>query len=166
MRKRVIASVSLTALLFLLSGCPMGTQCPLGPKAQYPMDQRLLGTWVNDTLPEARKVTIYAGNALGAYELRIDELGPLYLLDEQNFETWVTTIGQMNFIVLRFPGAAFDGLSFYAYHYYFKKQVLMVHEFNMEVFEFESVGAYRSAVAAAMLRKDFLGPPCRWTRSQ
>jgi hypothetical protein len=166
MTTKWVIFLSLAIGLFLLTACPMGTKYPLGPRSQFPMDQRLLGTWENDTLPEARKVTIYASSSKDFYELRIDELGPVYLLSERIYEVWITTIGGMNFIVLRSYGEGFDGLIFYAYHYYFRKEALVMHEFNTGIFEFESVGAYRGAVTTAMTRKDFLLPPCRWTKSR
>ncbi len=88
---------------FLLTGCPLTTDYPLGPSTNAPMDERLLGTWTVDkssTDPELKSMAVFAFNKNEYYvewvnkgddepsRLRafITEIDNLYFVNVQDIE--------------------------------------------------------------------------------
>ncbi len=99
MRKLSLLSI-FGICLFVLTGCPIGLDYPLGYKGEEKNDAKLYGAWeIND--PEetvlAFKVTRKTENTM---QFTVLEPGELFTPNTYEFTGWIVSLGGMRFLCL------------------------------------------------------------------
>src|SRR5690606_37166989 len=98
MRSKIL--IFIIPAMLMLTGCPVGMEYPLGEYGKEKIDEKLIGTWVNnDKSKEAQKVIITANDNL-SYTLKVVEKSEdNYMIDATTFKAWITTIDSKKFLV-------------------------------------------------------------------
>lgn len=149
----------------LLMGCPISTSYPLGTSGEQKIDERLLGTWKNDSSGvEVKKVIVRRINSY-EYMIRVVEKGPRYEVEGTKYKGWLTTIKDHQFLVLQ--AVKVSQPTYYAYHITFGDGTLTTQEISLLVegkAAVTSTEAYRKEAEASMEKEGFLTNEIVWKR--
>ncbi|HLP54363.1 MAG TPA: hypothetical protein VK151_05005 [Fluviicola sp.] len=170
MKMKTILSVALIVSgLFLLAGCPISSEYPLGKKGDVALDSRLIGTFSNEADdPEAHKVTITKGSAANTYRVHVDERGGMYAAGSDDFTGWLTKLEGQTFLVLQEVVEDVETETYYVYHIYFTESGFETSDISLKVSgtaAITSIEAYREEVKASMGMNDFLSSTVYWTKN-
>jgi hypothetical protein len=155
----------LLPILWVLTGCPVSVDYPLGYQDKDKIDNRLIGTWMaTDTSAEVIKVVI---SKLDDHTLQVDviERGSMYMEETDNFKGWCTTLNGETFVY--FQSASDNTGGYYSYNYWFEDKNLITSDFSLKVGGVDavtSIEAYRQEVTASMQFADFKGTRIAYTK--
>lgn len=149
----------------LLMGCPISTSYPLGTSGEQKIDERLLGTWKNDSSGVEVKKAIVRRNNSNEYIIRVVEKGPRYEVDGMKYKGWLTTINGHQFLVLQ--AMKVFRPTYYAYHITLGDGTVTTQEISLLVegkAAVTSTEAYRKEVEASMEKDGFLTNEIVWKK--
>ncbi|MEZ4776567.1 MAG: hypothetical protein R3D00_25550 [Bacteroidia bacterium] len=155
--KNLLFSTMLLVFAVLISGCPVGLDFPLGDPGKEKIDERLLGTWIDQSgEAEMQKLTLTKKDDY-TYEVHVLEKGEMYALQVDYLDAWVTTLEGQSFLFGK-PHDENDQ-KFYHYHYVFDGEDLIVHDVSLLEGGIDAVTsreALRKEVVASMKKPDFM----------
>lgn len=161
--KKAIYLLLLCPVILLLTGCPVGTNYPLGTPGTEKIDKKLIGNWSTDAEdPEARQVVIKQADDF-SYDVEVFETGTMYMPTTKIFKAWVTTLEGKSFFYLKPDNAD----SYYLYCYEVNKKTLTTWDVGLKVGGIDAVTsteAFRNEVKASLPREDCLSGAVVWTR--
>ncbi|HNF69840.1 MAG TPA: hypothetical protein PLL28_10715 [Chitinophagales bacterium] len=148
----------LLPLMWVLAGCPVSVDYPLGYQDKDKIDNALIGTWAAaDTSAEVQEVKI---SKIDEFTLAVEvtKRGSMYVEETDFFKGWCTTINNQKFVYFQNAGDNTQG--YYSYNYWFEGKQLMTSDFALKVGGVDavtSIEAYRQEVKASMEYEDFRG---------
>lgn len=96
--KQFLSLLTLTGLMFLLTGCPVGVDYPLSAIGSEPIDKRLLGKWTTDNTEAEFREAMISKKDDNTFSVEISETSEMYSLETNSFTAWNTSIDGYNFI--------------------------------------------------------------------
>lgn len=155
----------LLPMMWILTGCPVSVDYPLGLPGQEKLDERLFGTWrTADTTAEVPVVRFTHGEG-NSFNVTVLERGSMYAEEVDNFKGWCTELNGKQFVY--FQDAADSKAGFYTYTYWFDGKDLMVADFTLKIGGTDAVTStenYRKEVEGSMAYPDWLGTTFRYTK--
>lgn len=152
-------------LMWVLAGCPVSVDYPLGNMGKEVIDKQLIGTWTtSDTSAEIISVRVVKldDHTLAA---KVLERGSMYVEEIDDFKGWCTSLNGRNFVY--FQDAADSKAGFYTYTYWFEDGKLVLSDFALKVGGVDAVTStenYRKEVTESMSYEDFLGTAFTYTK--
>lgn len=156
--KRLIL-LCILPLMWVLTGCPISVDYPLGYPGKEKIDDKLIGSWVTaDTSAEVISFTIEKADDF-SYKVKVLERGSMYAENVDDFKGWNTTLGGKQFIYFQNVSDASAG--YYSYCYWFDTAGnLVASDFALLVGGVDAVTStenYRREVSQSMVMPDWLG---------
>lgn len=155
----------LLPIMWVLAGCPVSMDYPLGYQDKDAFDERLIGTWsASDTSTEVLKVR-FAKIDAHSFHAEVLQRGSMYVEEVDAFTGWCTTLNGQTFMY--FQNAADKMGGYYSYIYWFDGQTLVASDFSLKVGGVDavtSIEAYRREVMASMQYSDFKGTPIYYSK--
>lgn len=148
----------LIPVMWILAGCPVSVEHPLGYPGKEKIDERLVGNWVTaDTSAEiiSLRITKTDDHTLHA---KVLQRGSMYVEEVDDFTGWCTELNGRQFMY--FQDAADPKGGYYTYCYWFDGKNLVASDFSLKVGGVDAVvstEAYRAEVQASMGFADWLG---------
>jgi hypothetical protein len=168
---RILTRLALAATCcytFMLTGCPVSSKFPLGPKGAEPVNQELIGTWnQGDKELEAQKIKISNGKDANTYKVEVLEKGDAFMADATQFNGWLTNINKMQFLVLQEAPDGNATETYFVYHIQQKNGKVITNDISLKVNGTDaitSIDAYREEVTASMKDKEFLSGEITWSK--
>lgn len=155
----------LLPLVFLLSGCPVGLDYPLGKPGTEPLDPALIGVWVqDDSEKEVMKLVIRAKTET-SYDVEVLERGSMFSLEDDHFTGWVTTAGGRQFVYFK-PDSEDK---YYTYCYEVRDGEILSWDASLQVGGIDAVTsseALRKEIEASVNHPDFLNGQTVWLKEE
>ncbi len=156
MKKTTLYILSLSAIVLILTACPVSISYPLDAVGSNKIDKKIIGTWVSDSSDVLKKVVVSKGSDENSYAIEIIEAGSNYNLSQKKFTGYVTEIDGKKFLYNRAEGTA----SYYTYCYEMPdKKTLILYDISLldgGVDAVKSVQSYRDQVSSSMKKSGFL----------
>jgi len=155
----------LLPLAWVLAGCPVSVDYPLGTPGLETVDQKLIGNWsTTDTTAEVMTVRITAGEA-NMIHAKVLKRGTNFLEDADDYKGWCTELNGRKFVY--FQSESDYQAGYYSYTYTFEAGKLLLSDFNLKVGGVDAVTStenYRKEVAASMQFSDFIASTIVYTK--
>lgn len=156
----------LLPLLWVLTGCPVSVDYPLGYAGKEKIDDKLIGTWItSDTSAEVISFVFEKADAF-SLKVKVLERGSMYAEDVDDFKGWCTSLGDKQFVY--FQNAADASAGYYSYCYWFNTEGnLVASDFALLVGGVDAVTStenYRREVSQSMANPDWLGTAFTYTK--
>lgn len=114
----------LLPLVFLLQACPMGLDYAMSEIGSEAINQKLVGTWVNEnTGGEIAKIE-FIKDRPNSLKANVLERGEMYSLETDRLEVWQTVLNDNTFLIFKPEGEA----KFYHYQYELKGDEIIFHD--------------------------------------
>jgi hypothetical protein len=159
-----LKSVYPLALLLFLSGCPIGTDYPLGEPGTEVIDKDLLGSWATDTGKAVVAVTITERNAT-SYHVNVSKKGEYYALESTTFIGYVTQLDGYSFLYME--DIALSQYFLYQYQHEAPGRV-MTHDVGLLAGGTDAVtstASYREEVSTSLKMEGCLTEETIWIKS-
>jgi hypothetical protein len=162
--KTVILNLCFGACMILITGCPVGSNYPLGYPGTEKMDERLLGVWENnESDPEVKKIIISLADEF-SYDVQIVEKGSMYEPAGNKLKGWVTPLNGLNFVYFK----PVDEFKYYLYCYEIvNEEKIFTYNVGLKSGGKDAVTStesYRAEVVASLSHPDCIGEKIEWYR--
>ena len=163
--KKALFTLAVLPVLFLLAGCPVGLDYPLGTPGTEKINKALIGKWSQEnTDMEVMRMEIEKLNDY-TLKLTVTERGSMYAEESDIFKGWCTTIENQQF--LYFQEIDSSAAQYYHYAYKFDGDKLVTYDMSLldgGVDAVTSTAALREQVAKSMKMDEFLSSEAIWTK--
>lgn len=169
MKKQLILSFCIIALLGLLTACPVSSSYPLGKKGAIAIRQDLIGTWSTSAEDlEAKQVTIKKGTVANTYRVHVDEKGSMFMADGVDFIAWIAELKGKQFLVLQQLIDEMPIETYFVYHInVLNDKTLISNDISLNVNGVDAITStdtYREEVSASMEKEAFLAEDINWSK--
>lgn len=163
--KKLRALIITLPIMFMIAGCPVGIEVPLGTPGTEKIDKQLIGKWIQpDGEIEVKSMEI---EKLDDYTLKltVTERGAMYMDEIDVYKGWCTEINGQKFAY--FQDINSNLATYYHYAYTFAGKSLVSYDFSLLDGGIDSVSTttnYRTQVITSMSKPEFLSGETVWVK--
>lgn len=151
--------------MFVITGCPVSVDFPLGTPGTEKINKDMIGTWTQtDTDKEVMKMEITKIDNFSV-KVVVTEKGELYAEDADTFTAWFTDVDGKHFIYLRAAGNT--EADYYTYCYDVNGNTLKSWDIGLRVGGVDAVtstNAYRLEVSKSLKMDGALTSETVWSK--